>query len=319
MTIRFDWLRFCTTHRIFFVTVGPNTARGHISVKCPWCGSADPSEHLGLSLDVGHPVWGCLRNSKHRGLNPTRLVAKLLHLPYSAAMDLVDKAAPPVDDFDVAVERLRGDVVEQSKEKKWSRVVQLPDMFRRLFNGSYGKRFVDYLTHRGFHDALGVAHQYDLFYCLTGDFAWRLIFPVVDNGVLIGWTGRDIRGGAKLRYRASDGLGKDVLMSFSTPASVVMIVEGPVDALKIDYYGQPFGVSGIATMGTAVTEKQKRLIGKIARNTPTCILFDAGAEAQSLSLADEVGARWLPLPFGFKDPGEMDGKTISKFLSKVVK
>ena len=305
-------------YHIPYITSGPNTARGNVSVRCPWCGSADPSEHLGLSLNVNNPVWGCLRNAKHRGRSPVRLVAKLLHLSYGAATELVDCAAPPVDDFDAAIEKLRGGEDEPIRTKRRPRL-ELPKTFRRLFDGSYGQRFIDYLSGRGFHDVLDVSHRYDLFYSLVGDFAWRLIFPVVQDGILIGWTGRDIREGAKLRYRASDDLGKDVLLSFHRLTDYVIVVEGPVDALKIDYYGREFGVGGVATMGTAVTEKQKRLITDIAKVVPTSILFDAGAEAQSLSLANETGARWLSLPSGFKDPGEIDRKTISKFLSKIVK
>lgn len=317
--MRFDWHRFCTAHHIPFVTSGPNTSRGDISVKCPWCGSADPSEHLGLHLDTNNPVWGCLRNSRHRGRSPVYLVAKLLRISFGAATELVEQSVPPVDDFDAVVELLRGgDEIPQKSTYKSK--VRYPEEFRRLIDGTYGQRFIDYLAFRGFHDAAFVAATYDLFYSLTGDFAWRLIFPVQEDNELIGWTGRDIRKGAKLRYRASDNLGKDVLLSFDRdPESVIVVVEGPLDALKIDYYGKLLGINAVATMGTAVTEGQKKRLAKIARSTPTYVVFDATAMAGGLALADEVGATWLPLPSGIGDPGEMDQKTAIKFLRKIAK
>lgn len=319
MTFRFDWHGFLVRHGVPFVTSGPNTSRGNISIKCPWCGSADPSEHLGLSLEVTNPVWGCLRNSRHRGRSPVRLVAKLLRVRYNIAVSLVEQDAPLVDDFDAAIERLRG-VGEEPLKSKYKPKVVYPDSFRHLLDGVYGKRFITYLESRGFHNAQDVAEQYELFYCLVGDFAWRLIFPVTtDDGLLVGWTGRDIRDGAKLRYRASDDLGKNELLTFDDLNDVVVVVEGPLDALKVDYYGRSFGISSVATMGTAVTVGQKRLLSDISKKTPTYILFDSGAEAQSLVLAEEVGAKWLPLPPGIGDPGEMDQKMVTKFLRNIVK
>lgn len=97
------------------------------------------------------------------------------------------------------------------------------------------------------------------------------------------------------------------------------MVEGPLDALKVDYYGKPFGVNAVATMGTAVTEGQKKRLTKIARNTSTYVVFDETAMSEGLALADEIGATWLPLPSGIGDPGEMDQKTATKFLSKIAK
>ena len=43
--------------KIPYVTTGPNVARGHFAIKCPFCGEADPSEHLGIEESTGR--WGC--------------------------------------------------------------------------------------------------------------------------------------------------------------------------------------------------------------------------------------------------------------------
>lgn len=321
MATRFDWHQFLIRHHISFVVSGPNVAKNNVAIKCPWCGSADQSEHLGISLDVNNPVWGCFRNAAHRGRSPVRLISKLLRISYNAATLFVEQSAPLIDDFDAAVDRLRSGYVTQSNKKSSRNVaVEYPKTFRRLLDGSYGKRFIDYLAYRGFHAPKDVAEQYDLRYCLVGDYAWRLIFPVMDGNSLIGWTGRDIRDGARLRYRASDALGKDVLLSFGGALSkIVVVVEGPLDALKVDYYGKTFGVRGIATMGAAVTDRQRTFLSSLVRRVPVFILFDSDAISQSLSLASEVGARWLALPSGIKDPGEMSSKVITMFLSNLVK
>ena len=71
-----DVLTFLDHNRIPYRTNGPNCAKGHVVIKCPFCGDEDPSEHLGIQLSTGY--WGCWRNSSHRGRRPHRLIMRLL-------------------------------------------------------------------------------------------------------------------------------------------------------------------------------------------------------------------------------------------------
>lgn len=327
--MRFDWRRFCDRHHIPYVTAGANTARGNISIHCPFCGAADPSEHLGLKLDVRNPKWGCFRNATHGGSDPTRLVAKLLNVSLSEAGRLVNDSAPPIDDFEQTLELLRCSTTEPSERATNAPELFVPSEFKLLAPtlpeqpSLYQQRFLDYLAmRRGFGaDAADVAHRYQLWYALTGPQAWRLIFPVLNADKLIGWTGREIRDGAEIRYRAREEMGKDWLLTSprKEPADVLVVCEGPLDYLKIDYYGRQFGVEAAATMGTAVTSMQLAQLVQMQRHKRKMwALFDAEAFTQNMRLASDLsGFRSAPkfhrLPAGYGDPGEMSAAHAREF------
>lgn len=324
--MRFDWRAFCNHNHITYVTSGPNTAKGNISIRCPWCGNADPSQHMGLFLDPARPSWGCLRNAQHRGRHPAKLIAKLLGIAYGTAAALVQASDFPIDSFEEAITSLRN--TPGTLEARPAKTpLTMPSAFKNLADGGYASRFLAYLEGRGFGlDSLNVAETYDLRYALTGEQAWRLIFPIHDlNGELVGWTGRTIRNGTP-RYRASENLGKEVVLGgFGVPDDVILLVcEGPVDWIKMDYYGSPVGVSAVATMGTAYTDDQVFQLLKLQqRVSKTFILFDRDALSSQLRLADELEAyskgpvQTLQLPQPFDDPGQMTAGAVRRFCSSL--
>lgn len=318
--MRFDWRRFCQRNGIEFVEYGPNTARGNISIHCPFCGAADRSQHMGLKLDINDPQWGCLRNASHRAPDPTRLVAALLGISYKQAAELLKADAPPPDSLGDMLHSLRQPAQNAPDRAQTRRAVRMPAEFAQLGTEpptSYQQRFLDYLSGRGFgSDALDAAKRYGLRYALTGEQAWRLIFPVYgESGELIGWTGREIRPGGTnvIRYRAMPEMGKDWLMlsPCTEPADVLLVCEGPLDFLKLDYYGREFGVEATGTMGTAITPAQfLQLVRKARKYRRVYSVFDPEAFAQSMRLVGELDglacdARFHQLPIGYEDPGAM--------------
>lgn len=323
--MRFDWLQFVKVRHINYVAAGPNTAKGNISIHCPFCGGADRSMHMGLSLNARQPFWGCFRNSRHRGRDPAHLVAKLLKVAYGTAQAIVDAAAPTLDEFEQAVERLR-DQEEKQPERKSVVVVERPKEFRVLganIENVFQERFVRYMATRGFGtDTRRLIEDYEFWYALTGTFAWRLIFPVRDQQQrLLGWTGRDIRPTAKIRYLTVEDLPKSAVLVFGgqpKPGDALVVCEGPFDALKLDFYGRRFGVRALATMGAANSpEKLPALASFRKQFARLVVVFDADAGAQAMGLADEIGAKFAYLPTGYKDPGELDRKAAEKFLQKI--
>src|SRR5262245_59631880 len=87
----FDWPQFLTRNRIPFVTEGKNTPRGSIGIKCPFCGVADPSEHMVIRLSG--KGWRCWRDQSHSGSSPERLIQALIHCSLAAALELVSLEA----------------------------------------------------------------------------------------------------------------------------------------------------------------------------------------------------------------------------------
>lgn len=322
--MRFDWLAFCKQRRIPFEREGKSTAKGNISIHCPFCGAADRAHHMGLSLNVREPFWGCWRNAKHRGRDPARLVAKLLGIAYGTAEALVELSGTQLDEFENAVERLRSGDEESRGKQRAADPLDLPREFRLLSPqepGPYADMFISYLGRRGFGaDARAVARRYELYFALSGAQAWRLIFPVRDErGVLVGWTGREIREGARIKYLTSANLPPRAILRFNQDKGAaqrsLLVSEGPFDALKLDFYGEPLGFAALATMGTGASlQKVSDLRALRRRGRDLILVFDSDATSQALSLAEEIGARWAPLPEGIKDPGEMTAGQVRAFL-----
>lgn len=323
--MRFDWRAFCLEHNVLFVTSGPNTARGHISVKCPWCGQADPSQHMGLSLDRNNPAWGCFRNAAHRGRNPRRLVQRILSISFNEACRIVEvqREVTDVDGLERSIRALSAAVAERRTEvcPAW------PAEFKPILGRTFGIEFRLYLERRGFSgtDVPVVCERYGLHYALTGDFAWRLIFPIHDaDGRLLGWTGRDIRPKAWLRYRSSSPLPQRVLYNMHHAArslgETLVVVEGPVDAIKVDFFGASLGIAAVATLGTALPRERRAALATFARRFRRVALFfddDTLPEVTSLvpELSELVGNSvelWRP---GLKDPGEMSAEQLNQLLT----
>lgn len=313
-----DWVAFLEANHIGYVTSGPNTRRGQISVKCPWCNEADPSEHLSIALDKD--AFGCWRDPSHAGRKPYSLVAALLGCSFSQARLIVAQftAADPAD-FDAVLKALGAE--PQAQGQADLPVTVLAPEFRPIIPSGLAKRFWQYLENRGFDDVGALVEQYDLYCCHNGRWKDRIIIPVYQpDGKLAGWTGRAIQPTTHApRYLSSSPAIKTVI--FNEPellcgGKTLFITEGPFDALKMDYYGREdhratcmFGVN-------PTPEQIAALQSVIPKFDKVRILFDEGAFGAAVQLSD-----WLPgnvriatLPVGVKDPGGLYPKQVKEII-----
>jgi len=122
----------------------------------------------------------------------------------------------------------------------------------------------------------------------TGDFAYRVIIPIIDtDGRICSYQGRAYAG-QDLRYKTlaiEKSLVDPKKMLFNLNncnKDYVVCVEGPFDALK-------FGDNCCATLGTSVTEAQVQLLTKYKK---VFIIFDSeeAAQKRARKLADRVSA-----------------------------
>jgi len=327
--IRFNWQKFCDRHRIPYVTRGPNTARNHISIRCPLCGVADPSEHMGLSLDTRDPKWGCFRNPTHRGRDPTFLVRAILRCSPEVARHEVDALRPETDAFDEAVQQLLRPAKSEAPFERRHAVLQLPKEFKKLESSSpssWVEKHFRYLRKRGFEEAEELAYQYDLRYCLVGRFRYRLIIPIVNDFELVGWTGRAIDPRRKPRYltlsqeegalyNADEFVWRrdQVRRSHDT----LIIVEGPMDAIKMEWclHTAHRRFDGVVTCLFGMPkQKQVDFLQSVAkRYERILVMLDREAYAQSLRLAlqlSEFGGKCFVPQLPAKDPGMMTTEQI---------
>ncbi len=308
--LQFNFQHFLEREGIKYTIKGVNVKRGNINIKCPFC-SDDPSDHMGISLTTGY--WSCWRNDFHRGKRPERLIRAITGCTWDEAAQIAgsDKIVEDAT-FDDLKQRLADteDKEEQIEE------LEFEDAFRKIKNDGYGMKFISYLHKRGFtSDTRKLIKQYGLMRCMSGRFKYRLIFPFHMDGKLIGWTGRTISKKDKLRYLSypNDTTIKRFLYNYDqankTGGQRLVVVEGPFDCLKVDFYGQHYGVRAVGLLGVSTTEAQLALISRLSRRfDEVAFLMDSNALAQSMSIQSKMMVLRplvLSLPRGVDDPGDL--------------
>lgn len=317
-----DWIQFLENHNIHYVTQGPNTKRGEVSVKCPFCGEDDPSEHLGISLK--DEAWGCHRNAMHRGKKPERLIQALTGCSAQQAKLIVKQfsLADP-DNLDDALKALDAiDDIEEVPHHGPDNSLKLFVEFDDITPEGRGKRFFYYLVERGFGDPVGLAQAYGLKCATMGRWKDRIIIPIYRKGRLMAWTGRAIQT-PKLapRYLSTSSVIKEAIFNEDELAGggdILFVCEGPFDALKLDNYGYELNARATCIFGTSITVDQIFLLKEAAKNFRKVVfMLDTDAIEQTFMAND-----WLPgavigmLPEGVKDPGEMSRQQIWQLIAK---
>lgn len=324
----FDIKAFLDRHNIFYREHGTGVKRGNVIIHCPYCGSDDKGEHLGISLSNG--VWGCWRNSSHRGKDLAKLIINLIPISYAQARKLIgaDNKVIEIDLFDeIATDGYFKN--DTDKTKSLIRTLLLPKDFRE-FGSRASSPFESYLESRGFVDVLDVADTYNLKFAVTGPYKGRIIMPVYFNGQLVTWTSRAINNNASLRYRS---LGEDdssinikkTIYNFdraSEGGDVLFIVEGPVDTLKVDYYLIGMEAHAVGLFSMTISDDQLYwLIQLFDKYNTVVLLLDSGETESSdkgIALLSSTGKdiNEGELPKGVSDPGELKAYQIKNMYKK---
>ncbi len=188
--------------------------------------------------------------------------------------------------------------------------LQMPDEFKWVADFGPSNRFWQYLERRGFDEIQIMASHYRLRCASTGPQKDRIIFPIYQHSRLIGWTGRALADAPEApRYLSSgEAIKRTVLWEdgLRRGGNALFIVEGPFDALKLDFYGSPT-IRATCCFGVSASPEQINLLRGLSRLfNQTIILFDQGALEQAMLLeASIVGAKIGGLAVGTKDPGCM--------------
>lgn len=319
--MRFDWVAFLQRYGIEYVTTGPNASRDHVNVRCPFCGSSDPTQHLGISL-TGRG-WSCWRNSAHKGRSRAKLIQALLGCSNAEAQRIAGAEEADLPEGSVS-DRLHGQLLSDERVAKAR--PEFPSEVRSLAQSSrFGEPFRNYLRARGYAGTQlrHVIEDYDLHYAVRGRWAYRLIVPVRDrNSRLLTWVGRTILPDKQPRYRAlSRGeelvnirdtlLGLDFLWHCTNPR-VLLVCEGPFDAMWITTYGKSLGVYATCLFGLRVSEAQALLLDELrGRFNHIALLLDHDAALQSFRLAQGgLGLDIRRLPSGIKDPAVLPPERV---------
>ena len=150
----------------------------------------------------------------------------------------------------------------------------------KLPGGPLEKVHRKYLEKRGFDPDI-IAEDYRVLgTSLVGEWKYRIIIPIYFRGKLVSFQGRDITDKQRLRYKSLE-IEKSVIHYKHTLYNIdncigdtVVVFEGPTDVWR-------WGVGGVATFSTAVTEQQIWLLSRYRR---VFFMFDTGEESQGLAL-----------------------------------
>lgn len=326
-----NWEAFFDDYRIEWVSRGPNVKRGNINIACPYCGD-DHSHHMGVSLEG--KGYGCWRSANHAGKKPHNLIRELLKCSFNQAQMIAKQysVADP-EDLDEALAALQG-MDAPDKTPTVSKPLDFRPDFKRIKPKGLVSRFYNYLEKRGFgKDTQEVCDLYDLRCAMTGQFKDRIIIPIYQKEKLVSWTSRSIGKNTNApRYLALSEEHGGLVNVFNTiwnwdelkaGGDLLIIVEGPFDAIKVDYYGIKYDTCATCTFGTSMSEEQAYLLTEVSKNfTKSVLLYDPEAteaifRARDLLYGTNVECGFLEA--GIEDPGAMSKQQVHRFIKNYLK
>ena len=151
----------------------------------------------------------------------------------------------------------------------------------------------------------------------SGPWKDRVVIPIYIDQRLVTWTARSIHPTAEIRYRTLSKEKsvmpiKDTLWNYdeiwgNATAEDLVLVEGPFDALKLDFYGKELGLRTTCMFGSSISDNQIDLLSTLMyRNL--YILLDSGTYSNALGIQKKLAflkPKIIQLPKGVADPGNL--------------
>ena len=299
------WRELLSTLGVPWVERSPNISKGEIGLRCPWCGNADPSQHLALDETTGY--YQCRRSAGHggkspfwllRGLGVRRDLAELVAL--YGGPDIVRDRPDPVPATVFA--------------KRWDDFAPAAD----------DDEACDYLKRRGFWHPQRTARIFDL-RVGQGKYAGRLWFPFRYGAAVAGFTGRSMRNREPRYYTEAAGTYLYLPeLPYDTDRTLIL-VEGPIDALRLaDAINGRYDLALAALCGLTITpDKRTHLAALAGALSHFFVALDSTVEPIIVNRLmahlntfqfRHITVERLDLPAGVDDPGDMTGEQIETWL-----
>ena len=321
---------------------------------CPFHREKTPSFAVSETKQVYH-CFGC-----HNGGTVIQFLQNIENISFREALEILAERArielPKVQDtyYDIKQEKKKEmayKINEMASNYFMKSLVDVNDKTNKLAQEYVKKRklnkqmiidfkigyskigLVKYLVSNGFKEediiAVGLAYRRDN-NSIVDRFINRLMFTLKDiKGRVIGFTGRKlddnldvakyINTNENIVYSKGNNLyGLDIAKNYSR--NEMIIVEGNMDAISLH---QRDIRNVVASMGTALTEKQARLILRYTKNVKIAYDSDAAGEEatiRGLDILDKLGADVRVVKYeGAKDPDEYIIKFGKESFLKQVK
>lgn len=332
------WIKILMQARVEWTDHGHNVKKGNINIHCPFCWeNASSGFHMGINPESG--MYGCWRNSSHRGRSPHRLLMKLLRLNKDRVAALLGEAEEP--DLDSWQELVSGSLFasEADSLEDEQRQLYLPEEFKPVKPFGESSDYFNYIESRGFprKDVRKVISAFNLHYCdewnddPKKNWCYRIITPVTLYGELVTWGSRSIRPSEKLRYKSlskEDSLVpvKNCIYNFDAALEggrVLLMVEGQVDVWKLDFYGKEFGIRAVGLFSKALVPEQEYLLAELFPNfRHHFVLLDAGEEVDAWLMSRSLSSLHNIKSLSFteaEDPGAARPDQLRNFFKEILK
>lgn len=326
-----NWLDFFQNNGIHYRTSGANVSAGGAVIHCPWCGQADQSEHLVVSLEgKGFKCW---KSRQHAGRNPAKLIQALLNCSWEQATSLAGQQRTLPNDF---MNKVRASI-EKPKEVERPNNLKIPPEFKRFTKLPSCRMYLEYINRRGF--TIKDAEDFGVYYASTGPYKGRVLLTIYHEGKLCGWTGRTVFPTEELRYKsltskvdkaketgeepAPKPIGHYLLFRdyiVNSDAETIVMCEGPFDAWKVNVLGKHLGaVATCFFTNTPSAQQINQLHEILPKFKNKVLLLDQGTfskTARTKADLTSLDVRIAYLPANIKDPGEL--KTIKELQNVLV-
>lgn len=229
-----------------------------VFVDCPFClenvGKQDTKTRLGINYadGIGH-CFRCEWKSGDRK-KPSSRNRKLIFNALCRVFDV---------DYQLTDEEITTEEKPKEKLKVAVEETQLPKEYEPLWKGvndKVGKQALKYLHNR--RVTKEQIKKYKIGFCAVGRYAYRIIFPVINDHELHGFVARDFSGLAEAKYLNSFG-GKALYNLPEGKQKKLLLVEGVFDVLACERAN--LNIAIIGNLGSKLKKKQVKIIKKLCR------------------------------------------------------
>lgn len=290
------------------------SAKSEWTAECPSCGKWST---FYINGDTGAFV--CF-SCEIRGLDATGLVALVEDLSWAEAKRYIFRSTVKLrrksEIFTIA-DRIRGlrPDAERKEDESEDVCFNVPAGFKPVWNnGSWS--YPTYLKDRKIKAE--TARKWGLGYCRFGDFANRLVIPI-ECPFGYSFTARAMFPGVLPKYKNPTGADHRRLLigwnvhsnSSGTINTDICLVEGPLDAIKLDQHGIP----ALALGGKNLHSEQMSMLFELDPGLVVTVMLDPEELLAPLDLANQLSVhfsrlRIARLPAGI-DPGDST-KSVAK-------
>lgn len=288
---------------------------------CPWRNHKTGGRKFYINKLSG--LWDCKACGDKQG-NLIQLVAVMEELDYADAFEFIKDRANEID-LDTLPERISEILHGEEGRIRTRTVKQMREETEKVISKFAVGVQTDFWQGRGF--GVWDVRLWRLAYNAWADDGYRYLIPVMSNNVPIYYIKRSSSSDMRIKYMYQRGFPKSEMlfgMELSEHASKLILVEGPLDAIRVSaalrrrHVDDQYGV--VAILGNHLSEKQGDIIHEYADEVILFFDNDKGGREATENAMESLGKGLLTFRVNYegmeayKDPGDMNDRQIVEMI-----